>query len=487
VKSKNSAGWESEDYKKLLFFDEPNEKQMKIKKIVQDDWQTSPYQVKINKDKEQYRKDDFKIESEAEAFNFNFNDIGLPTYCADLDIEKRPKLMRPGHNYLDLSIGFDSTLFSPDRISSSNPTLINYVSDGVMSTSPESKFSCANNNTLQSACSNVPTLPSTTNIISKTSITPVSEDSKLPSEFYTLDYPLSGRDNESEAFSFSPNSQTSEFRSITDPSTWGKESLSTSVRSLPLMENVDGSKPGVRRSSFDTPKRFAFPSSVREQKSPLKLEHINKLPRKPMKKSNPEKLRRSQKTYKFLTTGTPLLKYCRRNSPHWRHFEIDTDLECLVWYSDTKPIKQTRIRLADIEDVIFGQVSPRFQKNPRSRLFHQSFSIKYKGKNYLDLICVTHRDCQMWYHGLKNVIKNIRDGDKWLRLKKIDIPNKPEKSKNAIYPAGEGETWIKYVNHLHRAQDQIQELFKRSEELLESSSVLTMRKMLKKRIKQLDA
>merc|ERR1719193_1366458 len=129
------------------------------------------------------------------------------------------------------------------------------------STSPESKFSSANNKTLQSACSNVPILLTTTNIISKTSVTPLSEDSKTPSEFYTLDYPLSGRDNES---SFSPDSQTSECRSITDPSTQGTESLSSSVWSLPLMENIHGSKSGARRSSFDTPKRFGFPSSVRE-------------------------------------------------------------------------------------------------------------------------------------------------------------------------------------------------------------------------------
>jgi len=289
-----------------------------------------------------------------------------------------------------------------------------------------------------------------------------------PSKYLFFDNHSNGEDNDFEVFSTSTNSPTSESGSESFPAP-------LSVRSLPLMKSFHYSKFCGRRSSFHIPEgssEFAFPSSVSEKR---------------LKRRKQKNLRRSQKPYEFLTTGTPMLKYCRRKSPHWRHFEVDTDLEYLVWYSDTKSKRQTRIRLADIEDVVFGQVSPGFQKNPRSRLFHQSFSIKYKGKNYLDLICVTNRDCQMWYHSLKNVIKNIREGDKWRHMREINIPHKHEKSKNTIYPARDGKTWMKYLNDLHSSQDQIQELFKRSEELLESSGVLTMRKWLKKRIKQLDA
>lgn len=504
MQSKNPAGWESEDDEKLLFCNEPSEKIVKIKKttpqtqfLLKDDWKISLplHDLKIKKDTGQYQKDELKIESEAKKYNLNYNIRGLSIDRA-LGIEKCHKLETGSrHSMIDclsqsVQEESDSRVLTKNRILLSN-TSLNYSSDRMKLPLPYSKSLCAHHKTSQSADSNLIRLTGAKNtmtVLISTSDTPVSDDSKTPSKFYTFDYPISGRDNDSEKFSFSTNSQSSELRSITDSSTL-KEPLSVSARSLPLMKNVRGPKSGGRRSSLNTPVRpmaFAFPSSLRERKESLERGQSNTRIKKSMKKRKPKKLRRSRKPYEFLTTGTPLLKYCRRKPPHWRHFEVDTDLEYLVWYSDTKPIKQTRISLADIDDVIFGQVSPGFQRTPRSRLFHQSFSIKYQGKNYLDLICVTYRDCQMWYHSLKNVIKNIRDGNKWLRMREIDIPNKPEKSKNAIYPARDGKTWEKYLTLLHRSQDNIRQLLKRSEELLESSGVLTMRKRLKKQIRQLD-
>jgi len=91
----------------------------------------------------------------------------------------------------------------------------------------------------------------------------------------------------------------------------------------------------------------------------------------------------------------------------------------------------------------------------------------------------------MWYKSLTHLLQNIRDGDKWRWMKDIQIPHQNEKSKNAIYPAREGETWVKYIENLERSQYEIRKLLKQSEELLNYSNVSSMRKRLNKQTKQL--
>jgi len=206
--------------------------------------------------------------------------------------------------------------------------------------------------------------------------------------------------------------------------------------------------------------------------------------RKPLKKREPKILGRTREPYKFLTAGTPLLKSCRRTPPRWRHFEVDTDLDYLIWYAD-RNVK--RIALDDIEDILFGQVTPGFHKSPRSEVVHQSFSIKYKHNKYLDLICLTHSDCKMWYHSLRNLLKNIRNGCKWRRMRDIPTPHQLEKSNNAIFPTKDGKTWTKYCGYIERSRSQIRELLKRSKELWNLSCMTSMRKRLKKQMVWLDA
>jgi len=92
----------------------------------------------------------------------------------------------------------------------------------------------------------------------------------------------------------------------------------------------------------------------------------------------------------------------------------------------------------------------------------------------------------MWYYSLKHVVKNIREGNKWRRMSDIQMPRKHEKSKNAIYPARYGETWVKYIKYLERSQYQIQELLKQSEELLDFSCTLSMRERLEAQMKLLN-
>jgi len=286
----------------------------------------------------------------------------------------------------------------------------------------ESELSSAGDAISRSPSSNTPSIPF------------------LPGNMY--EYQNNSRDNDSVVSSFSSNSPTAlEKRSNTDLIPRESDVSSRSTRSLPRLK-----------------------------RPPL---------RKPLKKSEPKKLGRSREPHKFLTAGTPLLKLCRRKPRRWRHFEIDTDLEYLIWYADRK-IK--RIALYDIEDVLLGQVTPGFHKSPRSEVFHQSFSIKYKRNKYLDLICLTHRDCKMWYHSLRNLLKNIRNGCKWRRMGDIPIPHQLEKSNNAIFPAKEGKTWTKYVEYLERSRYQIRDLLKRSKELSNFSCIILMRKQLKKQL-----
>jgi len=174
--------------------------------------------------------------------------------------------------------------------------------------------------------------------------------------------------------------------------------------------------------------------------------------------------------YRFLTTGTPLQKYCRRKDPHYRHFEVNQELEYLQWYSPSKSTKKTRIPLDSIVDILTGQNSPGFRKNPRPRLKHQSFSISYSGgKKYLDLICMNKRDHFLWVTSLKNLLKNISEGQRWAKMDRIHVRESQAKSKNAVYmhtdSSDVGTTWKKYKEDLTKAGEQLADLSKRSEPL----------------------
>jgi len=322
-------------------------------------------------------------------------------------------------------------IVSQDCKSMSKPPMVNVLEKMTPPLSLENKFSFASDMTSQSMSSSQSSIPTGTAMVpsmTSGSETLIPEDSKKSTEFWLYEYlsPSRGIDTDSEVFNFSHSQKTLE------------------------------KSPNSGSSSYEE-------------------RHLQDRRRK-----------RSRKPYEFLTTGTPLLKFCRRKPPHWRHFEVNSDLEYLIWYAVKKSSKQTRIALIDIEDVLLGQATPGFSKSPRSQLFHQSFSIKYKRNKYLDLVCLTHHDCQMWYYSLRRLLQNIRDGNKWRLMKDIQIPQQNEKSKNAIYPAGEGKTWLKYIEYLERSQYQIRELLKQSEELLNFSDVSSMRKRLKKQIKQLD-
>jgi len=506
--SSSESQRESKDDEKLLFCNFPSEKPLKKKEalgqtlfLLKDDFNISLSQdeLKLSTETGSYPRDELKIESQAVTYNIRTNENGLSNDHIQIGIENCKKARRSRLSMVDSTDDstqeeFESMILPQKLKSLSNKPPLNNVSDRLPTPLvAESKLSFNSDVTSQSASSNQPSIPSARTMVPTViseSDTPIREDSKTPTKFYLYEYPNIGRDSDSAVFSFSTNShKTWERRSNTDSSPKGRAS-SRSTRSLPLMKDVQYPKSGGLRTSFSSPiERITkkLPSSTRERNNNSKPKRNSAPQRKLLKKRQPKKLCRSQKPYEFLTTGTPLLKFCRRKPPHWRHFEVDTDLEYLIWYADKKSIKQTRIALIDVEDVLLGQVTPGFQKCPRSQLFHQSFSIKYKRKKYLDLICLTHRDCQMWYYSLRHVLKNIRDGNKWRRMRDIQIPQKHEKSKNAIYPARDGKTWTKYIEYLERSQYQIQRLLKQSEEILKFSGVLSMRKRLKKQLQQLDA
>jgi len=401
-------------------------KKIKITRLSQD-------QLKIDKKTKPYLKEKLKIESQRLPSNLSTNVTRLSKDHIEYGTQKYHKLGRSTSTISDSTDDstqeeFESMMVSSDRKSLSNKSPVNNVSGEMKQLMPgEIALSSASDAISRSPSSNTLSIPFC-----------------KPNMY---EYPSDSRDNDSVVLSFSSNSPTaSEKRSNMDLSSRESDSSSRSTRSLSRMKRAPH--------------------------------------RKSRKKRKPKKLDRSREPYKFLTAGTPLLKLCRREPPHWRHFEVDNDLEYLIWYAG-RNIK--RIALDDIGEVLLGQVTPGFNKSPRSEVVHQSFSIKYKHNKYLDLICLTHRDCKMWYDSLRNLLKNIRNGCKWRRMRDIPIPQQLEKSNNAIFPAKDGKTWTKYVGYIERSGFQIRELLKRSKELSKFPCVISMRKRLKKQMIWLDA
>jgi len=62
----------------------------------------------------------------------------------------------------------------------------------------------------------------------------------------------------------------------------------------------------------------------------------------------------------------------------------------------------------------------------------------------------------------------------------MKIPYKQNKSKNPIFTARNGKTWLRYIKDFEKAQCKIGELLKKSAELKNFSGTLSMRKQLKK-------
>jgi len=299
------------------------------------------------------------------------------------------------------------------------------------------------------------------------STTPKRETTKTPTQIPLSDCGKGNQACNSQSFTLS-DSETLD-RSL------AVSGLQKSAQSLPLFKDLP-------KTCFDGRRSCIFSGTLKKRNLGKRLSDgfaHGRIKRHVHKKVG------SREPYEFITTGTPLLKYRRWKDPHWRHFEVDTSLENFIWYSYGKSIKKSRIALSDIDAVLQGQVSPEFRKRPRKELEHQSFSIRYKGGKYLDLICINQEDFQMWFSSLKQLIENIQMGNKHAPFDPIKIRQTQEKSKEAIYPKKDGVTWHKYVGNLRRSQTQVKELLKMSEKLLKFLSVLPMRNRLKRLLKKL--
>jgi len=304
------------------------------------------------------------------------------------------------------------------------------------------------------------------------STTPNNETTKT--QFYLSDYPNGNQDYNSDVYTIS-DSQTSD-RSATE------SGLPKSAQSLPIIDKNDVPSPSsASRGSY------FFPGTLKDRSS--KRWYDGLVRSSGHKRRGHKKLtgyRKSYDSYEFLTTGTPLLKYRRWKDPHWRHFEVDSNLDNFIWYSDGKSTKKSRIALTDINEVLTGQQSPEFKRRPRKELEHQSFSIKYKATKYLDLICINQKDFQMWVNSLKQLILNIQAGNKYAPSRPIEIRQKQERSKEPIYPKKDGSNWHKYVDNLERSQVQIRRLLNRSEKLTKFLTVHPMRRRLKRLLRKLE-
>jgi len=306
------------------------------------------------------------------------------------------------------------------------------------------------------------------------STTPNNETTKTAHQFYLSDYPNGNQDYNSDVYTIS-DSQTSD-RSVTE------SGLPKSAQSLPIIVKKDVPNPSFagRRSCF-------FPGTLKDRSS--KLWYHGLVRSSGHKRRGHKKLtgyRKPYDSYEFLTTGTPLLKYRRWKDPHWRHFEVDTNLDNFIWYSDGKSVKKSRIALTDINEVLVGQQSPEFKRRPRKELEHQSFSIKYKATKYLDLICINQKDFTMWVNSLKQLIHNIQAGNKYEKFLPIEIRQKQERSKEPIYPKKDGANWHKYVDNLERSQVQIRRLLNMSEKISKFLTVHPMIKRLRRLLRKLE-
>ncbi|XP_059623288.1 PH, RCC1 and FYVE domains-containing protein 1 [Cornus florida] len=103
-----------------------------------------------------------------------------------------------------------------------------------------------------------------------------------------------------------------------------------------------------------------------------------------------------------LKKGAHLLKYGRRGKPKFCPFRLSTDEKFLIWYSGQD---EKQLRLSLVTQIIRGQKTVNFQRQPQPERESQSFSLVYKnGERSLDLICKDKAEADSWFVGLRAVI-----------------------------------------------------------------------------------
>jgi hypothetical protein len=109
--------------------------------------------------------------------------------------------------------------------------------------------------------------------------------------------------------------------------------------------------------------------------------------------------------------GTPFLKYGKQGYPHFRQFQLSEDNRRLMWYSKQKSLKQSQVRLTDVDAIVLGQTTENFERHRAPELARSSFSLYYRSRREtLDLIAKDPNEFKIWTQGLIELHGMLKKG-----------------------------------------------------------------------------
>ncbi|XP_023634245.1 PH, RCC1 and FYVE domains-containing protein 1 [Capsella rubella] len=108
-----------------------------------------------------------------------------------------------------------------------------------------------------------------------------------------------------------------------------------------------------------------------------------------------------------LKKGTQLLKYSRKGRPKFRSFRLSPDEATLFWLSHGE---EKGLKLSTVSRILPGQRTAVFRRYLRPEKDYLSFSLIYhNGDRSLDLICKDKAETEVWFAGLKSLIRQNRN------------------------------------------------------------------------------
>lgn len=107
--------------------------------------------------------------------------------------------------------------------------------------------------------------------------------------------------------------------------------------------------------------------------------------------------------------GTPFLKYGKSGYPHFRLFVLSTDNCSIMWFSKQKKMKESLVRLSDIDEIRNGQTTAVFKRYLAPELARSSFSIIYnRRRSSLDVIAKDNNEFKIWTSGLRKLLEMVK-------------------------------------------------------------------------------
>ncbi|KAG2325885.1 hypothetical protein Bca52824_008613 [Brassica carinata] len=104
-----------------------------------------------------------------------------------------------------------------------------------------------------------------------------------------------------------------------------------------------------------------------------------------------------------LKKGCQLLKYSRKGRPKFRSFRLSRDETTLLWLSHGE---EKSLKLSTVSRLLPGQRTAVFRRYLRPEKDYLSFSLIYhNGDRSLDLICKDKAETEVWFTGLKSLIR----------------------------------------------------------------------------------